>query len=236
MKLISNRARTHAGAVVVTLAALGAAIPGATATPHDKYEPIQIPQNELNASSDELTNGSPIVLRNGTKVIGSCSATVTDRNYILTAGHCGNAGVSVEFDGKKIGTAVKNGLADGFDVLKIELNPHGKKVLGEIMEVDEDYAPKEGDPVSKEGFRSKHTEGTVAEDELSDDSSAESINEPSDGPRHLVQTWFADLLSVPGDSGGPVIHDDKVIGLIKGGRTKDDTTVTPIKESLEVLN
>lgn len=65
-----------------------------------------------------------------------------------------------------------------------------------------------------------------------DDESHESIHRPGDGRKYTVSTWVAGLTSLQSDSGGPVTHDGKVVGLVKGGSTSEVTAVTPLGPAL----
>lgn len=80
--------------------------------------------------------------------------------------------------------------------------------------------------MSKDGSVSGHTEGTVKTAELSPNEASESVHAALDGETFPVSTWEANLLSARGDSGSPVSHNGKVVGILKGGHGTETTTVT----------
>ncbi|ALR33205.1 trypsin-like serine protease [Corynebacterium pseudotuberculosis] len=172
-------------------------------------------------SNGPIKNGSFIEVFNGDTRIGSCSATVIEKGSLLTAGHCGHVGAKVRIRDKEIGFVDSSGLRQGYDIIHVTLNP-GIKVVP--MKADLGYTPKTGDRVSKDGWRSLHTEGTVKDPEIKEVKSRESINAPVDGQTFTVSTWTADLVSLQGDSGGAVTHNGKVVGLVKGGPNDEVTT------------
>lgn len=184
-------------------------------------------------AGEAVANGSAIQMYNGENRIGSCSATVINPNTVLTAGHCGFVGASVRFEGETIGTVDASGLRQGYDILRIKLKPGVKT---SPLPADLGYQPKMGDAVAKDGWRSFHTTGTVSDPTIkADDAARESVNSPLDGQEFPVSTWTAKLQSLSGDSGGAVTHNGKVVGLVKGGKTSDVTTVTPLGPALKSL-
>lgn len=185
-------------------------------------------------SSTSITNGSMILLFNGDRHIGTCSSTSIEKGKLLTAGHCGHVGAKVKFKGKEIGVVESSGLRQGYDIIQISLNPSVKNIPNKA---NLKYIPMKGDYISKEGWRTAHTEGTAKTTKIKyAEKSHESINAPFDGKGFDVSTWPAELHSLPGDSGGPVLHNGKVVGLVRGGPNSEITTVTPLGDALKSLH
>ncbi|MEL4151811.1 S1 family peptidase [Corynebacterium bovis] len=207
-----SRIITAATAVALASVATGGAATATAATP--------------------VAGGTQITMVKDGIHIGRCTATVVDKRTMYTAGHCGSVGATAEIGGKPIGTATRSSLRQGYDLLEIKLR---LVTPSTPTPADLEYKPKVGDAVSKDGSISGHSEGTVRDPELRPGSTHESVHYPFDGEKFPVSTWDADLHSVRGDSGSPVIHDGKVVGIVKGGADDDDTTVTPLGEAVAAL-
>lgn len=186
----------------------------------------------IDLGSGPLANGAPITMVSGGRVVGTCTATVIARQYVLTAGHCASKGLTVRYNGKDVGTVTASGMRSGYDIAKITLKP-GVEV--EAAPAMPNYAPRRGDTVTKLGMNSGFSTGTVTEPALRAVTSRESVSRPLDGPEVMVSVWTAKLMSVSGDSGGPVMADGRVVGLVKGGADAYTTTVTPLGPGLASL-
>ena len=209
-------ARIAAAVSALTLTVLGVGV--GTAAPASAAQPLH--------------NGSQFWVVKDGGYVGRCTATVIDRKRFYTAGHCGSVGATAEFHGDTIATATRSGLRQGYDILEFTLKP---LVRTSPTAADLAYRPTVGDPVSKDGSVSGHTEGTVKTAELSPNEASESVHAALDGETFPVSTWEANLLSARGDSGSPVSHNGKVVGILTGGHGTETTTVTPLREALDAL-
>lgn len=220
MKL--QKAAAASAAALLTASLSVAAAPGAYAEE----------DSGIDLGSSPLANGAPITMVNNGRVVGTCTATVTSTQYVLTAGHCASKGLTVRYNGKDVGTVTASGMRNGYDIAKITLKPGVEVQTAPAMPA---YAPRLGDTVTKLGMNSGFSTGTVTDPSLRSVTSRESVSRPLDGPEVRVGVWTAKLMSVSGDSGGPVMVDGQVVGLVKGGADAYTTTVTPLGPGLASL-
>ncbi|MFW0169255.1 trypsin-like serine protease [Rothia sp. P4278] len=173
------------------------------------------------ALSKPLESGDMIYIEDN----GMCTVTVISTRYAITAGHCGEEGKKVEVYGEVIGTITYNGLQQkaGYDFARITLKPGTPT---KVAPSAPRYKPNKGDAISKNGDASTWTHGTVLDPTL--------INKPAklNGNSYPARIWTAKLVSYKGDSGAPVYHKGKVIGILKGGPAQNNKTtyVTPLSE------
>lgn len=93
---------------------------------------------------------------------GTCTATVVE-NRVFTAGHCGKQGDIVKYHSVEVGKIKKNifTAGTGWDIAEIAITNPAVKISS--SEVDSSYTPSVGDPVSKDGHTTGHTEGKVVD-------------------------------------------------------------------------
>jgi hypothetical protein len=185
-------------------------------------------------------NGAQPILSTG----GRCSAgfNVTDgqRDFILTAGHCGPSGSVWFADGRgdrQLGQTVDSAFpgsdfslvryasgkaGDGADVVAIG---GGKGVL-----ITGAADPAVGQRVFRSGSTSGLHDGQVT-------GLNATVNYPEGTVTGLIQT---DVCAEPGDSGGPLISDGVALGVTSGGNgdctTGGTTFFQPVTKALTALN
>ncbi|CAM5667456.1 S1 family peptidase [Streptomyces fumanus] len=174
---------------------------------------------------------------------GRCSAgfnvTDGDRDFILTAGHCGPSG-SVWFAGDGGGREVGETVAGSFpgDDFSLVEYAGGRAGAGaDVVAVGDGKGVRitgAGDPaVGQRVFRSGSTSGLRAGRVTAVDAT---VNYPEGTVTGLIET---DVCAEPGDSGGPMFSEGVALGVTSGGNgdcAEGGTTFfQPVREALASL-
>ncbi|MFF8952033.1 S1 family peptidase [Streptomyces sp. NPDC014940] len=196
----------------------------------------------------ERTKGSFTARLNGAQPIlstgGRCSAgfNVTDgqRDFILTAGHCGPAGSTWFADNggdRRLGTTVNSAFpGSDFSLVRYDsgrAGPGADVVAvggGKGVRITGAADPSVGQRVFRSGSTSGLHDGRVT-------ALNATVNYPEGTVTGLIET---DVCAEPGDSGGPLFSEGVALGVTSGGSgdctTGGTTFFQPVTKALTALN
>ncbi|MFF0850575.1 S1 family peptidase [Streptomyces sp. NPDC003280] len=185
-------------------------------------------------------NGAQPILSTG----GRCSAgfNVTDgqRDFILTAGHCGPAGSTWFADNggdRRLGTTVNSAFpGNDFSLVRYDsgrAGPGADVVAvggGKGVRITGAADPSVGQRVFRSGSTSGLHDGRVT-------ALNATVNYPEGTVTGLIET---DVCAEPGDSGGPLFSEGVALGVTSGGSgdctTGGTTFFQPVTKALTALN
>lgn len=177
-----------------------------------------------------IHSGAKLLITRPDGKLGTCTLTVINPSYGITAGHCADIGSIIEAvnnDNQRypIGTVTHNLLTTKQDgeiaegAIDVAVVTFSKNVTGYAEEIKPTW-PKIGDTVSIYGQRSKGSQGHVISlDEVN------ASREPS---------FATDALVRNGDSGGPVYSErGQLLGIVQYSTTEGVSGIAPIKNICE---